>query len=79
MAVMATNPVRLVFLNPETEVREKQRFIDSESYRQGQIHKMGMGHSEPSRRGQHNLGKVVLFHEDNLKVVLVHLAVYFEQ
>jgi hypothetical protein len=35
MALMVINPVRLVFLNPETEVREKQRFIGSEFDRQG--------------------------------------------
>jgi hypothetical protein len=35
MAVMVIDPVRLVFLNPETEVREKQRFIGSEFNRQG--------------------------------------------
>jgi hypothetical protein len=53
MPVMEISPVRLVLFNPETEVREKQRFIGSEFDRQGSVHEMGMGckahgHSEPS-------------------------------
>jgi hypothetical protein len=79
MTIMVIGPVRFVFLNPETEVREKQRFISPEFHRQGQVHEMAVGHLEIPRRRQHDFRQAALFQDHHLKVVLVYLVVYLEQ